>query len=110
MAMASLFPHPSLFASSSSSSACSSSSSFSSSRVPLSFLSPRCSYGRTVKRQGRIERRQKSRATALEEAPVVSEADPSRVASLKLDLLVCSVFFLFLLRIVTYLLPFVKKK
>jgi hypothetical protein len=61
----------------------------------LSFLSPRCYHGRTLIRQGRIERRQKSRATALEEAPVVNEADPGPVASLKLNLLVGSILFIF---------------
>jgi hypothetical protein len=107
MAMASsLFPHPSLSCCSSSP-ACSSSSS-SSSRIPLTFLSPRCYHGRTLIRQGRSERRQNSRATALDETPVVSEADPGRIVSLKLNLLVGSIFFYFLLSFkVTYFPPII---
>lgn len=38
---------------------------------------------------------QRTRAATLDEAPASTEPDPSRVASLKLNLLVGSAFFLF---------------
>lgn len=96
MAIASLFPNPALFCSSSS---CSSSSSSSSSSIPLLFNFRRSYHGRTLIRQGRIERRQKCRSTAedvasdmasdvADAAAVVSESFPGRVATLKLNLLV----------------------
>lgn len=97
MAIASLFPNPALFCSSSSCS--SSSSSSSSSSVPLLFNFRRSYHGRTLIRQGRIERMQKCRSTAedvasdmasdvADAAAVVSESFPGRVATLKLNLLV----------------------